>query len=68
VLAAPPPLSLRGGETDGFFLLDYCPGTLLDLMSRHSYLLEDTTVLHIFACICNAVAHMHQERPPMAHR
>eukprot|EP00775_Hariotina_reticulata_P009414 gene9414-9578_t len=57
----------RGGETDGFFLLDFCPGTLLDLMARHNYLLEDATVVHIMACISSAVAHMHRQRPPMAH-
>lgn len=58
----------KGGETDGFFLLDYCPGTLLDLLQRHNFQLEERTVLHIFNCVCQAVAHMHRQKPPMAHR
>ncbi|WIA38907.1 hypothetical protein OEZ86_005060 [Tetradesmus obliquus] len=58
----------RGGETDGFFLLDFCPGNLLDLLARHNYLLEQATALHIFGCVARAVAHMHAQSPPMAHR
>jgi hypothetical protein len=58
----------RGGETDGFFLLDICPGSLLDLLARHNYALEERTVLHIFACVARAVGHMHAQKPPLAHR
>jgi AP2-associated kinase len=58
----------KGGETDGFFLLDFCPGNLLDLLARHNFLLEERTVLHIFGCVARAVGHMHAQKPPMAHR
>ncbi|KAF6255608.1 serine/threonine protein kinase 7 [Scenedesmus sp. NREL 46B-D3] len=58
----------KGGETDGFFLLDFCPGNLLDLLARHSFVLEQRTVLHIFGCVARAVGHMHAQKPPMAHR
>jgi hypothetical protein len=58
----------RGGETDGFFLLDFCPGNLLDLLARHNFVLEERTVLHIFGCVARAVGHMHTQKPPLAHR
>lgn len=58
----------KGGETDGFFLLDFCPGTLLDLLAKHNFQLEERTIIHIFNCVCQAIAHMHRQKPPMAHR
>jgi hypothetical protein len=47
---------------------DAQPGTLLDLMGRHKYMLESHTIIHIFASVCHAVAAMHHQKPPLAHR
>lgn len=58
----------KGGETDGFFLMDYCPGTLLELMQRQNFQLSDQAILEVFSCVVQAVAHMHKQNPPMAHR
>jgi hypothetical protein len=55
----PPPLLL---------LLLLQPGTLLDLMGRHKYMLENHTIIHIFGSVCHAVAAMHSQEPPLAHR
>jgi hypothetical protein len=44
------------------------PGTLLDLMGRHKFMLENHTIIHIFSSVCHAVAAMHHQKPPMAHR
>jgi len=44
------------------------PGTLLDLMSRHKFILETHTIIHIFGSVCHAVAAMHHQKPPLAHR
>jgi len=57
-----------GAETDGFMLLEYCPGTLLELMQRSNFNLDDLTVFTVFSEVCNAVAHMHRQNPPVAHR
>ena len=58
----------KGSETDGFFLLDFCPSTLLELMQARNFQLSDRTVLQVFSSMCLAVAHMHAHNPPMAHR
>lgn len=37
-------------------------------MGRHKYMLETHTIIHIFSSVCHAVAAMHHQKPPMAHR
>uniref|UniRef100_A0A7S0RFW0 non-specific serine/threonine protein kinase n=1 Tax=Chlamydomonas leiostraca TaxID=1034604 RepID=A0A7S0RFW0_9CHLO len=58
----------QGKETDAFMLLDYCPTTLLDLMQRTSFQLDDFLIYEVFSEVCAAVAHMHHFSPPYAHR
>jgi AP2-associated kinase len=59
----------RGAETDGFFLLDLCPGTLIEAMHAAAFRLPEPAVIEAFACVAHAVAHMHAQRPlPLAHR
>ncbi len=59
----------RGGETDGFFLLDLCPGTLIEAMQQAAFRLPEQGVVEAFACVAHAVAHMHAQQPsPLAHR
>ena len=57
-----------GAETDGFMLLDYCPLTLLDVMQRCSFNLDNYLLFEVFSEMCYAVAHMHSQDPPVAHR
>ena len=56
----------KGQETDGFFLMDYCSSTLIELMHRGE--LHEEQIMEIFSCVCNGVAHMHSQNPPLAHR
>ncbi|KAJ9525971.1 hypothetical protein QJQ45_009348 [Haematococcus lacustris] len=57
-----------GKETDGYMLLDYCPSTLLEAMQKASFMLDDFFVYEVFSEVCQAVAHMHRQKPPLAHR
>ncbi|EFJ43797.1 hypothetical protein VOLCADRAFT_95933 [Volvox carteri f. nagariensis] len=57
-----------GSETDGFMLLDYCPQTLLEVMQRANFTLDDYLVYEVFQDVVWAVAHMHKCNPPLAHR
>ncbi|KAG2493277.1 hypothetical protein HYH03_008414 [Edaphochlamys debaryana] len=57
-----------GAETDGFFLLDFCPVTLLEVMQRNNFVLDDYLVYEVFQDVAWAVAHMHKCNPPLAHR
>jgi AP2-associated kinase len=59
----------EGAETDGFMLLEFCPGTLLELLQHAPVkLLDELTVYSVFSEICKAVSHMHSQVPPLAHR
>ncbi|GLC50517.1 hypothetical protein PLESTB_000388400 [Pleodorina starrii] len=58
----------KGGETDGFMLLDLCPLTLLEVMQRANFALDDFLVYEVFQDVVWAVAHMHKCNPPLAHR
>ena len=58
----------KGAETDGFMLLDFCYMTLIDYMQACSFQLDDASLLEVFSCVCQGVAHMHRQNPPMAHR
>eukprot|EP00798_Chlamydomonas_sp_ICE-L_P002789 gene2789-12664_t len=49
-------------------LLDFCPITLLDIMHRSSFMLDSFLVYEVFSDVCYAVAHMHCQEPPIAHR
>ncbi|KAG2450491.1 hypothetical protein HYH02_004992 [Chlamydomonas schloesseri] len=57
-----------GAETDGFMLLDFCPLTLLEVMQRGNFMLDDFLVYEVFQDVVWAVAHMHKCNPPLAHR
>ncbi|PNW80569.1 hypothetical protein CHLRE_07g323100v5 [Chlamydomonas reinhardtii] len=57
-----------GAETDGFMLLDFCPLTLLEVMQRNNFALDDFLVYEVFQDVVWAVAHMHKCNPPLAHR
>ncbi|KAL9935162.1 hypothetical protein V8E36_006238 [Tilletia maclaganii] len=58
------------GGYEIFILMEYCPGGgLIDLMNaRLRNRLREAEVLHIFAHVCEGVAHMHHQKPPMLHR
>jgi AP2-associated kinase len=59
----------RGGETDGFFLLDLCPGTLIEAMHAAVFRMAEQAAVEAFCCVAQAVAHMHAQRPlALAHR
>ncbi|KXZ56289.1 hypothetical protein GPECTOR_1g254 [Gonium pectorale] len=57
-----------GAETDGFMLLDFCPLTLLEVLQRANFALDDFLVYEVFQDVARAVAHMHKCNPPLAHR
>jgi hypothetical protein len=57
-----------GAESDGFFLMDLCSGSLLDAMRAHACALPLEVVLTAFGCVCSAVMAMHHQDPPIAHR
>lgn len=57
-----------GAETDGFMLLDHCPTTLLEIMQRTNFSMDDFIIFEVFSEVCMAVAHMHTQVPPLAHR
>lgn len=44
------------------------PTTLLEVMQRCGFALDDFLVHEVFQDVCWAVAHMHKCNPPLAHR
>ncbi|KAE8224020.1 hypothetical protein CF319_g3032 [Tilletia indica] len=68
-IQAPSGSSTAGGY-EIFILMEYCPGGgLIDLMNaRLRNRLRESEILHIFAQVCEGVAHMHHQDPPILHR
>ncbi|KAJ1658450.1 Ark- serine/threonine protein kinase [Dispira simplex] len=67
--SATEPLGMgQGYET--FILMEYCPaGSLVDLLNRRRRTpLEEREILRIFSQVCQAVAHLHYQTPPVIHR
>ncbi|CAD6948046.1 unnamed protein product [Tilletia controversa] len=64
------PQGSAAGGYEIFILMEYCPGGgLIDLMNaRLRNRLREAEILHIFAQVCEGVAHMHHQDPPILHR
>lgn len=58
----------KGAETDGFLLVDHCPDTLLGVMQRSAFALDERTAAQVFSCVASGIAYMHRLCPPLAHR
>lgn len=58
----------KGAEQEAFLLLDLCRESLVDYMRAAGGPLPDSDVLTIFHSVCNAVAIMHHQNPPLSHR
>lgn len=61
-------LGPAGAETECFMLMEYCPNTLLDLLHKTSFQLDEATILDVFTAVCEGVCHMHRQNPPLTHR
>ncbi len=60
----PPPLLASGH----LLAPSRSPTTLLEVMQRCGFALDDFLVHEVFQDVCWAVAHMHKCNPPLAHR
>lgn len=50
-------------------LMDLCTeGTLVDYLQQHECKLDEEQILNVMIQICKGVKHMHDHRPPIAHR
>lgn len=49
-------------------VMDFCDGTLVEILDAAQGTLPDKAVLKIFADVCGGVMHMHSQQPPIAHR
>ncbi|KAF8346995.1 hypothetical protein F5887DRAFT_1177857 [Amanita rubescens] len=58
------------GMFEVFILMEYCPGGgIIDMMNRRlRERLTEAEILQIFVDVCEAVAYMHNLRPPLLHR
>ncbi|KAK0551341.1 Ark- serine/threonine protein kinase [Tilletia horrida] len=68
--SAGPNQGSAAGGYEIFILMEFCPGGgLIDLMNaRLRNRLRESEILHIFAHVCEGVAHMHHQDPPILHR
>ena len=56
-------------QTEAYLLLDLCTESLVDrLAASHEDRLPEPAALAAFAAVCEAVAVMHAQQPPIAHR
>ena len=56
-------------QTEAYLLLDLCTETLVDRLSAsHEGRLPEPAALAAFTAVCEAVAIMHAQLPPIAHR
>ena len=56
-------------QTEAYLLLDLCTESLVDrLATAHEGRLPEPTALAAFTSVCEAVAIMHAQLPPIAHR
>lgn len=55
---------------EAVFVMELCDGgSLLDVLNAHAgRQFPEPQLLAIFLDICKAVAHMHSQKPPIAHR
>jgi len=58
----------KGAEQEAFLLLDLCRDTLVNYLHERSGQLSNGDVLTIFHSTAKAVAVMHHQSPPLAHR
>jgi AP2-associated kinase len=57
------------GVSEMYMVLEYCPnGSLVDLVMPGQPQLPEAKLLSIFHSVCKAVAHLHSQSPPIAHR
>jgi serine/threonine protein kinase len=58
------------GPSEAYIVMEYCPGgSLIDLLnSRIPSRLSESEIFAIFEQICEAVAHLHSQEPPIIHR
>ena len=59
---------VKGQEQEAFLLLDMCQDNLVNYLNKRDSQLPDSQVITIFHAICQAVAAMHHNDPPLAHR
>jgi len=59
---------VKGQEQEAFLLLDMCQDNLVEYLSKRDSQLPDSQVITIFHAVCQAVAAMHHNTPPLAHR
>ena len=61
---------LQNGTFEVFILMEFCPGGgIIDMMNRRlRERLTESEILQIFVDVCEAVAAMHNLRPPLLHR
>ncbi|KAM6498640.1 hypothetical protein JOM56_006588 [Amanita muscaria] len=61
---------MSNGMFEIFILMEYCPGGgIIDMMNRRlRERLTEAEILQIFVDVCEAVAYMHNLRPPLLHR
>ncbi|KAK2461458.1 hypothetical protein APHAL10511_005921 [Amanita phalloides] len=61
---------MSNGMFEVFILMEYCPGGgIIDMMNRRlRERLTEAEILQIFVDVCEAVAYMHNLRPPLLHR
>ena len=53
---------------EAYLLMDLCKDSLVGYMTQRDFKLKDFEVVDIFKSVCAAVAAMHAQNPPMAHR
>lgn len=57
------------GVLEMYMVLEYCPGgSLIELVMPGMPPIPEAKLLSIFHSVCKAVAHLHAQEPPIAHR
>ena len=61
---------MANGAYEVFILMEYCAGGgIIDMMNRRlRERLTEAEILQIFVDVCEGVATMHYQRPPLLHR
>ena len=58
----------RGNEQEAYLILDLCKENLVEHVLVQGNKLSSSHVIQIFSSVAQAVAALHQQTPPMAHR
>ena len=58
----------KGNEQEAYLILDLCQDNLVEYMRGHDNKLSTPAIIQIFSAVCQAVAAMHWNQPPLAHR